>query len=96
MRGKTIQVFLTDGTPSGLKVADITSNIEQAFFIPRSKLDQARNRDELKQPGVYFLFGSEDETVKPVAYIGQSKNCIHRLKQHDQKCSSSAEVGLKL
>ena len=33
-RGKTIQVFLTDGTPRGIKVADITSNIEQALFIP--------------------------------------------------------------
>jgi len=38
MRGKTIQVFLTDGTPRGIKTAEITSNIEQALFVPRNKL----------------------------------------------------------
>ena len=37
MRGKTIQIFLTDGTPRGIKLAEITSNIEQAVFIPRNK-----------------------------------------------------------
>ena len=56
-RGKTIQVFLTDGTPRGIKVADITSNIEQALFIPRSQLKDANNRKESKCPTLYFLFG---------------------------------------
>ena len=56
-RGKTIQVFLTDGTPRGIKVADITSNIEQALFIPRSQLKDANNRKESKSPTLYFLFG---------------------------------------
>ena len=40
-RGKTIQVFLTEGTPRGINVADITSNIEQALFISRSQLQEA-------------------------------------------------------
>ena len=85
MRGKTIQVFLTDGTPRGIKLAEITSNIELAIFIPRKKINEASTRKEVLRPGVYFLFGESDESAKPLAYIGQSRNCIERIKTHDQK-----------
>ena len=85
MRGKTIQVFLTDGTPRGIKLAEITSNIEQAVFIPRNKMNEAENRPEVTRPGVYFLFGDAEGSSKPVVYIGQSRNCLDRIKTHDQK-----------
>lgn len=85
MRGKTIQVFLTDGTPRGIKTAEITSNIEQALFIPRNKLSETINRPETFRPGVYFLFGDIGGDTKPIVYIGQSRNCFERIKSHDQK-----------
>lgn len=85
MRGKTIQVFLTDGSPRGIKLAEITSNIEQAIFIPRSKMNEATKRSEVSRPGLYFLFGKNGENSKPLVYIGQSRNCLDRIKTHDQK-----------
>jgi hypothetical protein len=85
MRGKTIQVFLTDGTPRGIKLAEITSNIEQTVFIPRNKMNEAYSRSEVSRPGIYFLFGDSESNSKPLAYIGQSRNCIERIKTHDQK-----------
>jgi len=85
MRGKTIQIFLTDGTPRGIKLAEITSNIEQAIFIPRKQINEALERKEVSKPGVYFLFGNGIDSAKPIAYIGQSRNCIERIKTHDQK-----------
>lgn len=85
MRGKTIQVFLTDGTPRGIKLAEITSNIEQAIFIPRNKINEASSRIEVSRPGLYFLFGESDKSSKPIAYIGQSRNSLNRIKTHDQK-----------
>lgn len=85
MRGKTIQVFLTDGSPRGIKLAEITSNIEQAIFIPRSKMNEASKRKEVSRPGLYFLFGNNGENSKPMVYIGQSRNCLDRIKTHDQK-----------
>jgi len=85
MRGKTIQVFLTDGSPRGIKLAEITSNIEQAVFIPRSKMNEASKRKEVSRPGLYFLFGKNGEDSKPMVYIGQSRNCLDRIKTHDQK-----------
>jgi len=85
MRGKTIQVFLTDGSPRGIKLAEITSNIEQAIFIPRSKMNEATNRAEVSRPGIYFLFGDNGEKSKPIVYIDQSRNSLDRIKTHDQK-----------
>ncbi|WP_375324045.1 GIY-YIG nuclease family protein [Flagellimonas sp. GZD32] len=85
MRGKTIQVFLTDGTPRGIKLAEITSNIEQAVFIPRNKMNEAAKRLEVMRPGVYFLFGDSEGSSKPIVYIGQSRNCLDRIRTHDQK-----------
>lgn len=84
MRGKTIQIFLTDGSPSGIKFAEITSNIETAIFIPRNKLQEATKREETSRPGVYFLFGIDEEKARPIVYIGQTREGIKRIKNHDQ------------
>lgn len=84
MRGKTIQVFLTDGSPRGIKLAEITSNIELAVFIPRNQINDAGKREEVFLPGVYFLFGESETSSRPIVYIGQSRNCLNRIKKHDQ------------
>ena len=39
--GKTIQIYLPDGNPRSLKIAEITSRTVQAVLIPRSVLDEA-------------------------------------------------------
>ena len=83
-RGKTIQIFLPDGSPSGIKLAEITSSIEKAILIPRNKLQEAANRDETKQVGIYFLFGIDENKSKPLVYIGETKKGISRIKSHDQ------------
>jgi hypothetical protein len=83
-RGKTIQIFLPDGSPSGIKLAEITSSIEKAILIPRNKLKEAANREETKQVGIYFLFGVNENKSKPLVYIGETKKGISRIKSHDQ------------
>ncbi len=80
--GKTIQIYLPDGNPRSLKIAEITSRTVSAVLIPRSKLDEAAKRDELNNVGVYLLFGSEES--KPQVYIGEAENCLSRLKQHNK------------
>lgn len=83
-RGKTIQIFLPDGSPSGIKLAEITSSIEKAILIPRNKINEASNRQETNQVGLYFLFGIDENKSKPIVYIGETKNGIGRIKNHGQ------------
>ena len=62
--GKTIQIFLPDGNPRSIKIAEITSRTVQAILIPRSKLDYILTREELSNVGVYFLIGNPEEDAK--------------------------------
>lgn len=80
--GKTIQIFLPDGNPRSIKIADITSRTVLAILIPRQKLEEAATRDELTNVGVYLLFGQTD--TKPQVYIGEAENCLARLRQHNK------------
>jgi hypothetical protein len=82
-RPQTIQFFLPQGEPRGIRIADITTRIVQAVLMPRSKLQEAAKRDELKNVGVYFLFGEPEDAAKPVVYIGEAEDCYKRFMQHN-------------
>jgi len=82
-RPQTIQFFLPQGEPRGIRIAEITTRIVQAVFVPRSKLAEAGGREELGGVGVYFLFGQPEDAAKPIVYIGEAEDCYVRLKQHN-------------
>lgn len=84
MRPKTIQIFLPDGSPRSIKIAEITNSIVYAILIPRNKLEEANARNEIKNVGVYFLFGEDETKAKPMVYIGEAEDCYFRLKQHNR------------
>lgn len=87
-RGKSIQLFLMDGEASGRIKCTLANWTGVAFKIPRTELDKCKDRDDLKQSGVYFLFGTSDETGKGVVYIGQAgarkngEGILNRLQEH--------------
>ena len=81
--GKTIQIFLPDGNPRGIKIAEITSRTIQAILIPRSKLEFMLSRMELKNVGVYILIGISEEDDISKIYIGEAEDCGYRLRQHN-------------
>ena len=88
MRGKNINMFLMDGTPTGRIKCTIANWTGVAYKISRADLELCKNRNDLKQSGVYFLFGASTDTGKPVAYIGQAGNrkngegILNRLFEH--------------
>jgi len=87
-RGKSINLFLMDGTASGRIKCTLANWTGVAYKIPRTELDKCKERDDLKQSGVYFLFGTSDETGDNVAYIGQAgarkngEGILYRLQEH--------------
>jgi len=82
---KTLQVFLPEGTPAGIQIAELTTRIVQAISVPRTHLKQFFERPESQYVGTYFLFGGEDDGSKPLAYIGQTEDLKQRLRMHDAK-----------
>jgi hypothetical protein len=83
-RPQTIQIFLPDGSPRSVKIAEITNRVVKAVLVPRNKLDYVATRSELKNVGIYFLFGELAEKAKPIVYIGEAEDCLDRLKQHNR------------
>lgn len=82
---KTIQIFLPDGNPRGIKIAEFTSRTIQAVLVPRAQLDFACKRPELNNVGLYFLFGEGESSNLPMLYIGEAEDCAKRLKQHNKQ-----------
>lgn len=83
-RPQTIQIFLPDGNPTSIKIADLTNRIIVAVLIPRNKLNDCSERPEVKKHGIYFLFGVNEEKAKPISYIGETEDCFERLKSHNR------------
>ena len=87
-RGKSINLFLMDGDANGMIKCTLANWIGIAYKIPRTSLDKCKSRTDLKQTGVYFLFGVSDTTGKPVVYVGQAGNrkngegILNRLLEH--------------
>lgn len=88
MRGKSINLFLMDGSPAGRMKCTLSNWTGIAYKIPRTELEKCKERDDLTQSGVYFLFGTDEETGENVVYIGQAdvrKNgngLLGRLLEH--------------
>jgi len=85
LRPQTIQIFLPDGSPRSVKIAEITNRVVKAVLVPRNKLDYMAEREELQNVALYFLFGENAESAKPITYIGEAEDCLERLKQHHKK-----------
>lgn len=83
MRGRTINIFIPDGNPRGVKVCEIQDSIVKAIYIPRNKIDEVLKRSDLREPGIYFLFGGDDSLAKPLVYVGEAEDLIVRIKQHN-------------
>jgi hypothetical protein len=84
--GRTIKLFLADGHPAGLIIAEILSRTGKVLTFPRGLLPQVlKHRPELKNPGIYLLIGSDPEhPSRPLLYIGESDTVGQRLVQHDR------------
>lgn len=85
MPAATIKLFLPTGNPQGLKVAELSNWNGKALAAPRSELKELLAREEMDQPGVYCLTGTDDETNRPAAYIGEAETLGNRLRSHREK-----------
>lgn len=58
IRGKSINLYLMDGMANGRIKCTLANWTGVAYKIPRTELDKCKEREDLKQSGVYFLFGT--------------------------------------
>jgi hypothetical protein len=84
MTAKTIQIFLPDGEPQGVRVAEVTTRIVQALAFPRTHLKAALGRPEAQRVAFYLLFGQDEQSAKPLVYVGETTNVAQRFDGHNR------------
>lgn len=81
--GRSLEVYLVDGRPDGILVAESFNWAIHVLKAPRTLLKAALAREEANRTGVYVLLGEREG--KPLAYIGMSKNIGERIRNHNQE-----------
>ncbi len=86
--GKAISLFLIDGNVQGRIKCTLANWTGVVYKLPRTELEKSRERRDLNQSGVYFLFGHDEENDQDMVYIGQAgfrknkEGILNRLIEH--------------
>ncbi len=82
MRPRSINIFLLEGDPDGIRQAQISMSTIQAIAFRKLKLKQVRSTfPELARAGAYLLLEfDEGQPDRPAAHIGESDNVADRLQ----------------
>ncbi len=83
--GRTVRIYLADGSPTGIRHAEVVNWTGQAIVCPRARIGELSNWTESQRRGLYILIGEDPETSHPMAYVGEAENVLTRLKQHATK-----------
>lgn len=80
--GRTIQLFLVDGKPTGLRKATIHGWTGLLFVSGASAFGDLTAREEVDRTGIYILSGPDPEKAGATrTYIGSGNSVAERIKQ---------------
>lgn len=83
MPGRTIRIFLPDGSPQGLRVAEVGMWTGLGLVSPRADLARLAKRPEARRPGIYVLVGDAlGAAPGQRVYVGEGDDVLARLVAH--------------
>lgn len=75
-----------DGTPQGMRTAEVGNWTGLAVVCPRTELPRLALRPEVKKTGIYILVGPSETAASGLAvYVGEGDEVWSRLASHDTK-----------
>ena len=78
----SVRVFVPSGQPDDLFIIEKSNWTGVGFAFPRANFAKARSRSELDQPGVYVLWGHDEDELRPKVYVGMSDRTSQRISNH--------------
>lgn len=82
-KGRTVRLFLAEGLPQGIVIADVGNWNGKALAAPRGRLPDLLRRAEASRTGVYILLGPDPDQIDGVlAYIGEADDIAARMRIH--------------
>ncbi|MEI8396778.1 MAG: GIY-YIG nuclease family protein [Rhodospirillaceae bacterium] len=83
--GRSIRLFLCDGSISGIITAEIINWTGHVMLAPRSRLPDLLQRGESERTGIYFLTSLNDEgAFRQEIYIGETDLISRRLPDYNR------------
>ena len=80
--GRTIQIFLVDGTTAGLRKATIHGWTGQVFISGKPAFDTLLERDDVDEAGVYMLLGPDmNHSGKTRVYIDSGESVVEKIRK---------------
>lgn len=81
-KGRSVKLFLAEGSATGILTAEIINWTGHTLAAPRTRLDVALQREELKRTGIYILYSDTSIGDAPSVYVGEGDNISARLRSH--------------
>lgn len=81
---KKLEIIYYNGQPDGIRSIRRNLSTMTTYVIPRPLLSEAKKITGINRPGIYYLINENDENKIVQIYIGQTRNGIIRLDDHNK------------
>lgn len=81
---KKLEIIYHNGQPDGIRSIRRHLSTMTTYVIPRPLLSEAKKITGINRPGIYYLINENDENKIAQIYIGQTRNGVIRLDDHNR------------
>lgn len=81
---KKLETIYYNGQPDGIRSVRRHLSTITTYVIPRPLLSEAKKISGITRPGIYYLIHENDENKIAQIYIGQTRNGVTRLDDHNR------------
>lgn len=81
---KKLETIYHNGQPDGIRSIRRNLSTMTVYVIPRPLLAEAKSISGINRPGIYYLINESDDSKIAQIYIGQTRNGITRLDDHNR------------
>ena len=81
---KKLEIIYHNGQPDGIRSIRRHLSTMTTYVIPRPLLAEAKKITGINRPGIYYLINENDENKIAQIYIGQTRNGVARLDDHNR------------
>lgn len=81
---KKFETIYYNGQPDGIRSVRRHLSTITTYVIPRPLLPEAKKISGIMRPGIYYLINENDENKIAQIYVGQTRNGVSRLDDHNR------------
>lgn len=81
---KKLEIIYHNGQPDGIRSIRRHLSTMTTYVVPRTLLSEAKKLSGVNRPGIYYLISENDDNKIAQIYVGQTRNGVARLDDHNR------------